>query len=101
MESERTCRKPAPSGCEYKERRGYAHIVTIHYDNGKSGNLEMPLDAHERASENQRSYVRRMVFGQHHMDRKPKEETDALYTMIEAAIEKAEKARLKKSPPSA
>ncbi len=100
MEAERTCKKPAPIRCEYKERRSYAHVVTVHYDNGRTGNLELPRAENERTSENQRAYVRRMVFGQHHMDRKPKEEVEALYEMIEKAIADAERANSGKSQPS-
>lgn len=100
MEAERSCKKPAPVRCEYKSRRSYAHIVAIHYDNGRSGNLELPLEARERSLESQRAYVRRMVFGQHHMDRKPKEEVEALYEMIENAIADAGKEHSDSSQPS-
>lgn len=77
--------------CDYVERRSYAHIVRISYDNGRTGNLELPLETVERKSEMQRAYVRRMVFGQHHMDNKSSEETGALYEMIESAINSAQR----------
>ncbi|MEP0813045.1 MAG: hypothetical protein HRF49_00060 [bacterium] len=82
----RNCRKPNFTAVTYLERRGDMHVVLVHYDNGRTGELDIPVDRDKRDSVVQRMYERQMVFGRHHWDRKSPEEYAALENAISAAL---------------
>ena len=70
----------------YKELAGGMHIVTITYDNGRSGDLEIPVDFRRRNTPEQQMYVRQMVFGRHMWNKKSAPDYEHLENLINAAL---------------